>query len=220
MHRCLPWFMLCCLLLGACASSDSLRMEATDEAATDIHIIRHRWHTGIVLPARVMEASPLAFLLALPDDAPYYEIGFGDHRYYPLPREGTSQWRRSMTATRAILWPTGGIMQVMTLPRAPAQMPHTDLVSLSLSDEQMQALIAHIADHFELADVRAAVAGDISGQWFLPAKRAFWVGHTCNTWTARALSEVDAAQWVILPRRAEPVMRGVRQSPTASARDD
>ncbi|WP_111655857.1 DUF2459 domain-containing protein [Isoalcanivorax indicus] len=218
MRHCLPCFIACCVLLGACAApggtaavSDTVPDSLSETSAAEIHVIRHRWHTGIVLPAALIPESPLAFLLPLSEDAPYYEIGFGDDRYYPLPREETSQTRRSMTAARAILWPTGGVMQVMALPRPPDQMPHTDLVTVSLTENQLQVLIAHIADHFALADVRTAVAGDITGQWFLPARRAFWVGHTCNTWTARALSEAEAAQWVILPRRAEPVMRGVQR---------
>ena len=200
------------LLLSACASAPPVDGDVSaEQATTAIHVIRHRWHTGLVLSAEQVEASPLAFLTGLPDDGAFYEIGFGDNRYYPLPLQGVSPLRRHWTALRAVLVPGASVLQVMVLEDAPEDTLHTDLERIPLTDTQLAQLTRLLFDEFALIDLRSAVPGDLPGQWFLPGKARFWLGNTCNTWTASLLEEAGAAHWHIQPLRAAPVMRGVRR---------
>lgn len=207
------WAVLIVGVLSACAAAPADNAAATNTGAVEpelhhhAYVVRHRLHTGLALPAHLLEDSPLAFVLALPDDADYYEIGLGDEVYYQLPRAGTSQLRRNALAARAMLLPTRAVMQVMPLSAHPKELPHTDIAPLQLTDTELSALMEVMVATFADTEADAAWAGERPRQWFFESNRRFWFRYTCNTWTADALTEAEQARWVVKPIRAGAVMR-------------
>ncbi|MCH8543956.1 MAG: DUF2459 domain-containing protein [Alcanivorax sp.] len=211
----IAWVALIVGLLSACvaAPADDAAMRdtgthhETDADASHAYVVRHRLHTGLALSADLLKDSPLAFVLALPDEADYYEIGLGDEVYYQLPRASTSQLRRNTLAARAMLLPTRTVMQVMPLSGHPKDLPHTDLAPLQLTEAELTALMDAMVATFAHTDAEAAWAGERPRQWFFHGNRRFWFRYTCNTWTAHALTEAEQASWVVKPIRAGAVMR-------------
>ena len=221
----LSWAALTVALLSACvatpahddaefaadvAASPDDRTAPHDgyhDAYHDAYIVRHRLHTGLALSAETLADTPLAFVLDLPEEADYYEIGLGDEVYYQLPRADTPSLRRHALAVRAMLLPTRAVMQVMPLSAHPAGLPHTDIARLALTPAQLTSLVDAMVATFADTDVEAAWAGERPRQWFFSSSRRFWLRYTCNSWTAEALTEAEQARWIVAPIRAGAVMR-------------
>jgi uncharacterized protein (TIGR02117 family) len=169
--------LLFCLLLalpgsGACPAS------------VQLEVVRHRWHTGIVIPAEQAGAE-LEFLRNFFPDARYYEFGWGDRRFY---QNTDSIWLR----VRAMLWPTDSVMHVVALQRPASELPHTDLVALAVSEDALETVREHLAASFAQNDQGKVIklsSGLYGESLFFEARGDFWVGHTCNTWTAALLRE-------------------------------
>lgn len=163
-------------------------LHAGDADPATVLVVRHRWHTGIALPADRLSPS-LAFLRPYYSDPAWYEIGWGDDDFY---RNTNNNWN----LTKALFWPTGTMLHVVGLARHPAASPHSDLQALCLSGEALDRLQAVIAADFRLgADGRplSDTPGLYGDSRFFPARGTFWFGHTCNTWTARRLATAGVA---------------------------
>ncbi len=160
---------------------------AGDEPAT-VLVVRHRWHTGIVLPADRLAPS-LAFLRRYYSGPAWYEIGWGDNDFY---RDTNNLWN----FTKALFWPTDTVLHVVGLERHPVREPHTDIQAVCLPASALRHLQAAIAGDFRLSDDGRPVDDDpglYGDSRFFPARGTFWFGHTCNTWTARRLALAGVA---------------------------
>ena len=150
-----------------------------------VHVLRHRWHTGIVVPGEEALPEPLAFLSEWLGDAPYYEIGWGDEGFYRATRVEIP------LAARALLWPTETVMHVVALQRPPDAYPHTDVRDLFLSDTALHAMAEAMASDFQRDEQdkpRFIDAGLYGRSAFFAAEGTFWLGNTCNSWTVRKLN--------------------------------
>ena len=92
---------LAVLACGCAAQSNPGTLPGADAQATThrVHVVRHGWHSGIVVRAAdvPMQAWPARREFA---DAEYLEVGWGDRAYYQAP--DPSAW----LGLRALLWPT------------------------------------------------------------------------------------------------------------------
>lgn len=161
---------------------------AADDDPATVLVVRHRWHTGIALPAERLSPS-LAFLRAYYAEPAWYEIGWGDDDFY---RHTDNAWN----LTKALFWPTGTVLHVVGLERHPAREPHTDIQAVCLPASALRRLQAAIAGDFRLGDDGRPVDDDpglYGDSRFFPARGTFWFGHTCNTWTARRLALAGVA---------------------------
>ena len=116
-----------------------------------------------------------------------YEMGWGDDAFY---RQDNSTWR----LVRAMLWPTNSVLHVVALDRHPETLPHGDIQPLCVSNTQLAALQRAIASDFVLDDNGTpsdADPGLYGDSRFFPAHGTFWLGNTCNSWTARRLTALD-----------------------------
>ena len=161
-----------------------IRAEAGCPAAdTGIQVVRHRWHTGIVIPADSVQ-PPLAFLRDTFPEARYLEFGWGDTDFY---RNTDNLW----LMLKALFWPTDTVLHVVGLKKAPARLPHTDLAAVPVTPAGMADLQQALADSFARSDkghpvvVEPGLYGD---SFFYRARGRFWLGRTCNTWTAQMLA--------------------------------
>lgn len=164
-------------LLGACLLSLPL-------VATEIHITRYSWHTGVVIAAEDLQDA-LAFVPDYLGEAPYYEFGWGDAEYYQ--RGEDSPWLMAPAA----LWPTDSVMHVVALPDHPDDyFPASEVVSLSVDDEGMIAMTEAIAASFELdeeGEVQPGGEGLYARSLFFTGEGRFHLRRTCNTWTLEML---------------------------------
>ena len=154
-----------------------------DDSKVTVLVVRHRWHTGIAFPAEQLD-SALQFLPAYFSKPAYYEMGWGDDAFY---RQDNNTWR----LVRAMLWPTNSVLHVVALDRHPETLPHGDIQPLCVNSTQLAAMQRAIANDFVLDDSGTPVGADpglYGDSRFFPAHGTFWLGNTCNSWTARQLT--------------------------------
>lgn len=205
-------------MLGAALLTVSLvspgASAAQDCAAVDsgIQVVRHRWHTGIVIPADSVQ-PPLAFLRETFPDARYLEFGWGDADFY---RNTNNLW----LMVKALLWPTDTVVHVAGLQEAPARLPHTDLAAVPVTPAGMADLQQALADSFARSDednpvvVEPGLYGD---SFFYRARGTFWLGRTCNTWTAQMLAAARKPVRTFAALTAGGVMDQVRDLDSSCA---
>ena len=196
--------LLAALLLAPAA-------RAGDDPAT-VLVVRHRWHTGLVLPADRL-APPLAFLEQQFDSPRWYEIGWGDNDFY---RRTDNLW----LLAKALLWPTDSVLHVVALDRHPARLPHSDVQALCLSAAHLQRFQHALAADFQLNDAGQPPAADpglYGDSRFFPAHGSFWFARTCNTWTARRLHDAGVDIRTFMTLRAKSVMSQIRDHGQAGA---
>ncbi|MCH8552236.1 MAG: DUF2459 domain-containing protein [Natronospirillum sp.] len=152
--------------------------------ATEVHITRYSWHTGVVIAAEDLHDA-LAFVPDYLGEAPYYEFGWGDAEYYQ--RGEDSPWLMAPAA----LWPTDSVMHVVALPDHPDDyFPASEVMSLSVDEAGMIAMTEAIAASFELDEegaVQPGGAGLYARSLFFTGEGRFHLRRTCNTWTLEML---------------------------------
>lgn len=109
-----------------------------------IFVIRHGWHTGIVVRAAdVPEAAwPARHDFAGGD---YLEVGWGDREYYQAP--DPSAW----LALRALFWTTPGVLHVVGF-SGPVERYFTaaEIVELRVSEQGLARLVDYVRTSYEL----------------------------------------------------------------------
>jgi hypothetical protein len=87
-------------------------------------------------------------------------------------------------------------------------------VTLTLSEENLTRLLRHLHDSFERGDAPRAQStgqGVYSFSRFYPATGEFHLFNTCNTWTARALSDAGVPISPSGVQSADDVMEQLRE---------
>jgi uncharacterized protein (TIGR02117 family) len=147
-------------------------------------VLDHGWHTAVALrrtdidPARWPEVDELP-------PAPLIEVAWGDREFY-MARPATA-WM----AIKAALGTGRSVLHVVAVdaPLA-AAFPRSEIVERRVSRAGVDALVRFIADEHERDARGRAVrleAGLYGLSWFYAARSPYSLGHTCNTWIARAL---------------------------------
>lgn len=178
--------LLLSFAITACTATPHI--EPSDGARDHlIHVVRHGWHTGIVV--RIADIPPEIWPEAAAEfpRMTYLEVGWGDRRYYMHPDSGAG------TASRAAVFGGPGVLHVVGLPNAPrVEFPRSEVVALPVSREGFDRLCAYFAASFE----RDAAGGPVllgDGLYgvsrFYASSERFHLLNTCNVWTARALRE-------------------------------
>ena len=107
-----------------------------------IYLVAHDWHTGFVIPAE--DVFPL-----LPQlkkrfaEMRFFEIGWGDRRYYQS--EGSALSEKLL----AVLVPSGSTMHVVGLVEKPVRTVNSDkIIELKIENEGYQSLLEFINNSF------------------------------------------------------------------------
>lgn len=171
---------LCLLLLTtALVSAQPLNREAHT-----IYVSSISWHTGIVVPAYSMPDSLWPEEHAYPEDA-YLEIGWGEADYFP--HEGFNLWY----AIKSVFWPTSSVLHVNPIrEQVESYYTATDVVRITVNDEQLRQLIHYLTGEFELDEDGKAVPsqeGLYVDSYFYKADRSYYFPNNSNVWAARAL---------------------------------
>lgn len=164
-----------------------LAVPAHADPGESLLVVRHRWHTGLVIPADKLDPD-LRFLRDHLPDTGYYEFGWGDADFYQhnnsIPR-----------LLKALFWPTDSVLHVVALERHPAQLPHKDLAALCPEPDHWHRLTRALAADFQRnADgtVRTVGPGLYGASLFFQAEGTFWLGRTCNRWSSQRLRQAGA----------------------------
>lgn len=97
-----------CLLLCSCSTFPQAVAPVNNDFAGqhNIYIVSHGWHTGIVVPAAIVNRV-LPQLDARFAQPKWYEIGWGDKGFYQ------AQEITSRLTLQAMFWSTGAVMHVV-----------------------------------------------------------------------------------------------------------
>ena len=160
--------------------------------AVEAYVLSNGIHTDYVFPVRSTtidwsQLFPLSQARAVPADAEFIAIGWGDREFYL----NTPTWA-DLTAARAFGALRGGnraLLHVTWLRRADLR---GSVWRLPLSVPQYVALAAHV--HAALPGARAVpIAGAHydGNDAFYEANGSYHLFETCNTWTGRGLRRAD-----------------------------
>lgn len=180
-------YLLACMCPGwlfACAPAPTPPVYYGEDVVT-VYVVRHGWHTGIVVahddlpPGRLPEADDFP-------QARFYEFGWGDREYYPALDP------TPIMALAAAFASTAAAMRLRALDQPPAGGdPEVDVVGISLTRPEIDHLTAKIAADFDRPEGgRAAVIARhaSSASNFYPAHGQFHLFNNCNTWVATKLA--------------------------------
>ena len=152
-----------------------------------IYVVSHGWHTGIVVPAKAIQAE-VSELHERFRDSHYIEFGWGDKGFYQA-REITSG-----LTIRAILWPTESVVHAVSVPADPSKYFSASKVEkICVSDSELASLISFLANSFykdangQVLKLQSGIYGDSQ---FYKGVGDYYLMNTCNTWTAKGLRSI------------------------------
>lgn len=173
------------LLLAACGVPRVPPVTVTDERVYTVHLVRHGWHTGLVL--RVVDVPDTSPLVRDFPHAEHIEIGWGDRDYYRAANPTAS------IALRALFWPTPSVLHVVGFRGTPkAYFPTSDIEVLTLSPSGFDRLHARVRESFEFDAAGNSVVvgpGLYGTSRFYASRESFHLFRTCNVWTTEVLRE-------------------------------
>lgn len=150
----------------------------------DIYIVKHEWHTGIV----VNRTSTEKYLSSLKNefkDYNYIEIGWGDKDFYMAEQE--TLW----LGLKAAAWPTESVMHIVAFNINPElYYANSEVISLELTECELNKLLNYIEESLYLDDNNNIVLVSnklkIASRFYL-SKEKYHIFNTCNVWITKAL---------------------------------
>jgi len=184
--RCL--LLILVLISAGCSSLPKAIAPVAGKQSCDgeheIFIISHGWHAGVAIKARELDRVVPGLSARFPGSV-YYEIGWGDSRFYQ------SDAITFASAMLAVLWSSGSVLHVVGLKDDPRLIFRGSEVRLLASDSKnFENLLLFINSSFR-RDSNDAIVPENHGLYgdgqFYAAVGKFHLLNTCNTWTAKAL---------------------------------
>jgi uncharacterized protein (TIGR02117 family) len=154
------------------------------EATVTVHVVRHGWHSGLVI--RRDQIPPAAW----PEQARFpaarfLEVGWGDRAFYQSPDAGIG------LALEASLASEGSVLHVVELARPPAEhFLHAEIIPVVLSARGADALARFISRAYARDAAGEPIdlgPGLYPGSRFYAATGRYSLIYTCNSWIAEAL---------------------------------
>ena len=174
-----------------------------------IHVVRHGWHTGFVIPSEVIQ-SRLPELAERFGETPYLEFGWGDRAYYQSADKSLG------ITLRAVLWPTDAIVYTRAIPDKPRDYyPDAKVETLCLESRQFALLVNFIENSFyrdTAGDIVFSQDGLLENSLFFKGTGEYYLFNTCNTWTARGLKSAEFEISPAFKVQAGSVMRSVARN--------
>lgn len=149
-----------------------------------VYLVRHAWHTGVVIKRADLPTADWAVAPEFPE-ADHLEFGWGDDAFYRAPRGTVS------LALKAALWPSPSVLHVVGWQGTPREnFPDSEIVEVELSPQGWDGLAGFIDRTFErdangrLMPLEKGLYGDSR---FYRARGKFYFPKMCNQWSASAL---------------------------------
>ena len=158
--------------------------KGTTEVDTDIYVVSHGWHTGLIVPAKLIQSRIPELKLRF-KDTPYIEFGWGDEGYYP------SKEITSGLTIRAVFWSTGSVVHAVAVPEKPSKYFLNSYVEkVCLNGNEYSALVRFIENSFfrndkdKIIKLKNGLYGDSQ---FYQGAGDYYLMNTSNKWTAKGL---------------------------------
>lgn len=183
------------------------------EKLNTLYIVRHGWHTGIVIPSYQI-TSVLPSLRLRFGDVPFIEFGWGDKGFYQ------SEKVTAKLALKAMFIPTESVIHAVAIQDSPViYFSESEIVKLCLNAEENQSLIAFVAKSFLKNDnkIMATKDGIYGDSQFYQAQGDYYLMNTCNKWTAKGLSSAGFNISTTFKLSANSVMRYLRKQKTGES---
>ena len=208
------------IVVGMVGLTVSGSARAATPYSVAFYVDSHGWHSGVVIPRAAIPPGAWPPGVAERDFAgcTYLEMGWGDRGFYQAKHPGV--W----LALKAALVPGPSVLHLAGLnpPLADAHVWST-LVAVPCTPVELAGFCRDLGRSFE-TDARGKAArlgpglyGKRSG--FYPARGRYWIGNTCNTWTARELraSGLPASASVFRATTSGQVIKQTRELTRARA---
>lgn len=156
----------------------------TGKGKNEIYIVSHGWHTGFVIPAKVIQTK-IPELKSRFWNSPYIEFGWGDRGFYQ------AQEITSGLTIKAIFWPTESVVHAVSVPQNLYEYYSTsEIKKICLSDSELSTLLRFIVNSF-YRDTKGNVVeqkrGIYGNSQFYKGVGDYYLMNTCNKWTAKGL---------------------------------
>lgn len=182
--------------------------EKKDALLHSVYITNHGWHTSFILPAEELHEE-LPFLPIRFKNALYYEIGWGDRKFYQANQITTG------LTIRTVFWPTESVVHIISIPINPLlYFEEAEVIELRLKDEAFISLIKFIASSFkrredmQVISLKKGVYGDSQ---FYKGKGDYYLMNTCNKWTAKGLKSAGVDLTPTFKITADSIMSILRE---------
>ena len=204
--------------LAACTTQPAVILYSTKAQGPktiQTYVASHGWHTALIVPAADLNRQIPGLEPSFGAIPAYYEIGWGDAGFYQAKTVTAS------LALRAAFYSSATVVHISTVPISPYQsFPHSQIVSLPLSQEQfdqMSRFIASSMTHDDRGKVTPLGRGIYGDSRFYPGTGHYSVINTCNKWTAKGLRSagVEISPWSKFSSKS--VMRVLEKPPTLVA---
>ena len=179
--------LIACLLgsAGCATPGPPLYPVSAQEAPRYIYLVRHAWHTGLVVKYDDIDAR----LWPDKDDFPealYLEVGWGDRDFYQTPRAGVGILLQAAVKSPA------SVLFVVELPTAVKHyFPYADILEIPLSRRSLEELARFIHAMYKRdatgQTIRLGPGHNHRHSMFYLAEGDYSLFNTCNTWTTKAL---------------------------------
>lgn len=175
--------------LVGCATQPAVVQKYTDvetsQAIHRVYIVRHSWHTGVVVQARDLNQL-LPALRTRFGTRRFYEAGWGDEAFYQAARP--SFW----LTFKAAMLPSNAVLHLVGFDTVVEEyFAGQEMARVHLSEAAYQNLIVYLYNSFQLnkqALPHTTLPGQYGDSQFYQAVGTYTLFNTCNTWTAKALA--------------------------------
>lgn len=184
----LKCLVLVVILLGGmgCATpGPPLYPVPAQEEPQYIYLVRHDWHTGLVVKYDAIDPR----LWPEKDDFPealFLEVGWGDRDFYQAARAGLG------ILLQAALKSPASVLFMIGLPTdVNRYFPHADILEIPLSRRGLEELATFIHATYKRdaagQTIRLGPGHNHQRSMFYLAEGEYSLWNTCNSWTSRAL---------------------------------
>jgi uncharacterized protein (TIGR02117 family) len=155
------------------------------EEARFIYIVRHDWHTGLVIQAADVPPHLWPEKADFPE-ARYLELGWGDRDFYQAIRAGVG------ILLQAALKSPASVLFVIGMPTDVTHyFPHADILEIPLSPRALSELASFVHATYKRDTagqiIRLGPGHNHQHSMFYLAEGEYSLFHTCNSWTSQAL---------------------------------
>lgn len=175
-------FLLIILILGS--KEGLVATFQKSQAAESLYVVRHTWHTGIIIPKTSITERYNIFKQTFPGVS-YIEVGWGDYDFFRSDKATFGM------AARAILWPTSSVLHIMPYYRDPIDIfPKEKIEEIELPLEELVKVLERIESSFEIGTdgnmIPLKAENPVGGRFYLSNEK-YHLFKTCNAWTISVL---------------------------------
>lgn len=184
--------------------------------AIEAYVVNNGFHTDLVLPRSVLEATPGVLGQAVasdPGQGAWVYMGWGDARFFVEEGPIMLRWRDGLRALFGRNNPS--VLMVRTEGSPQTYYAENQRISLPLSATAYGQLVARVDEGLQTDQAGRAVLAEVrarDGTRFYAHRERFWIGHLCNHWTLGALQAAGLTVWPWRPMTSAEVMRQARRA--------